>query len=46
MKDIIKRLSKGGVKDFYSGFSAYCLVHLFVGIMVIESSLSTGMFEK
>ena len=42
----MRRLMRGGIRDWYGGFGAYVLVHSFVGIMLVESNLRSGFFDE
>lgn len=37
---------KGGIREWYSGFGAYCMVHGFMGFMLIESNMRSGYFDE
>lgn len=43
--EAVKRLMRGGIREWYAGFGAYCLVHGFMGFVLIQSNMRSGFFD-
>jgi hypothetical protein len=38
--------NEGGIRQFYRGFAAYGVIHLFMGALMLQANLRSGYFYE